>query len=59
VWFCVSGEDKAAALTMALLGTGQVQLPAAGVAGTERTLWLVDKAAASQLPADLIPPGLL
>ncbi len=58
VWFCVSGEDKAAALTMTLLGAGPVQLPAAGVAGTQRTLWLVDKAAASQLPADLIPPGL-
>ncbi|HET9873801.1 MAG TPA: 6-phosphogluconolactonase [Propionibacteriaceae bacterium] len=58
VWFCVTGDDKAAALTMALLGTGPVQLPAAGVAGTERTLWLVDKAAASQLPSDLIPPGV-
>jgi 6-phosphogluconolactonase len=58
VWFCVSGEDKAAALTMALLGAGPVQLPAAGVAGRERTLWLVDKAAASQLPADLVPPGV-
>lgn len=58
VWFCVSGADKAAALTMALLGAGPVQVPAAGVAATVRTVWLVDKAAASGLPADLTPPGL-
>ena len=33
VWFVVSGADKAAAAKMALLGTGPVQVPAAGVAG--------------------------
>ena len=33
VWFIVSGEDKAGAAKMALLGTGSVQVPAAGVAG--------------------------
>ena len=42
VWFVVSGSDKAAAAKMALLGAGPVQVPAAGVAGAERTLWLMD-----------------
>jgi 6-phosphogluconolactonase len=53
VWFIVSGDDKAAAAKMALLGAGPVQVPAAGVAGVERTLWLMDKAAAAQLPDNL------
>jgi 6-phosphogluconolactonase len=53
VWFVVSGADKAAAAKMALLGAGPVQVPAAGVAGTERTLWLMDKAAAAELPGNL------
>jgi 6-phosphogluconolactonase len=53
VWFVVSGSDKAAAAKMALLGAGPVQVPAAGVAGVERTLWLLDREAAAQLPPDL------
>lgn len=59
VWFCVTGQDKAAALSMALLGTGPVQLPAAGVRGTQRTLWLIDREAAAELPPDLQPVGLI
>lgn len=59
VWFLVSGEDKATAAKMALLGTGPVQVPAAGVAARERTLWLIDRAAASQLPQDLLQRGLI
>jgi len=59
VWFVVSGLDKAAAAKMALLGAGPVQVPAAGVSGTERTLWLLDREAAAQLPPDLAArPGL-
>ena len=50
VWFVVSGADKAAAAKMALLGAGPVQVPAAGVAGVERTLWLMDRAAAASCP---------
>lgn len=53
VWFVVSGSDKAAAAKMALLGAGPVQVPAAGVSGVERTLWLLDREAAAQLPPDL------
>ena len=53
VWFVVAGPDKAPAVLMALSGAGRVQLPAAGVAGTSQTLWLLDEAAASGLPRDL------
>jgi 6-phosphogluconolactonase len=59
VWFVVSGADKAAAAKLALLGAGPVQVPAAGVSGVDRTLWLLDRDAAAQLPPDLAPrPGL-
>jgi 6-phosphogluconolactonase len=57
VWFVVSGADKAAAAKMALLGAGPVQVPAAGVSGTERTLWLMDRDAAAELPSDLQQRG--
>ena len=35
---------------MALAGAGAVQLPAAGVHGCGRTLWLLDRAAAHEVP---------
>jgi 6-phosphogluconolactonase len=57
VWFVVSGADKAAAAKMALLGAGPVQVPAAGVSGVERTLWLLDREAAAELPTDLLQRG--
>jgi 6-phosphogluconolactonase len=41
---------------MALGGTGEVQVPVAGALGQRRTLWLLDRAAASKLPRDLVPP---
>ncbi|MFT4167315.1 MAG: 6-phosphogluconolactonase [Microlunatus sp.] len=50
VWFCVTGADKAAAARLALSGTGPIQVPAAGVRGQDRTLWLIDRAAAAELP---------
>jgi 6-phosphogluconolactonase len=53
VWFVVAGEDKAKAVHLALSGAGVVQVPAAGPRGIQRTLWILDRAAASQLP-----PGL-
>ncbi len=58
VWFVVSGSDKAAAATMALLGAGPVQVPAAGVSGAKRTLWLLDRDAAAELPRSMFPPGV-
>jgi 6-phosphogluconolactonase len=51
VWLLATGTEKAGAVDMALTGhAGPVQLPAAGVRGVERTLWLVDRAAASHVP---------
>ncbi|MFG2646251.1 6-phosphogluconolactonase [Streptomyces sp. NPDC048436] len=57
VWLLAAGEDKANAAAMALSGAGEVQAPAAGAYGRSRTLWLLDAAAASQLPRDLYPPA--
>ncbi len=53
VWMVVTGSDKAPMVAMALSGAGQLHVPAAGVAGTAQTLWLLDEAAASALPRDL------
>lgn len=53
VWMVVAGQDKARAVAMALGGAGRVQVPAAGPRGRARTLWLVDRTAASRLPASL------
>ena len=50
VWFVVAGEGKAAAVAAALAdGADRWDVPAAGVRGTEATLWLVDEAAAAEL----------
>jgi 6-phosphogluconolactonase len=46
-WFVVSGEDKADAVSDALSGTSD--LPASIPQGIDRTLWLIDDAAASRL----------
>jgi len=51
VWLIATGSGKAAAIGMAISGAGAVQVPAGGVEGVERTLWLLDRAAAAQLPA--------
>ncbi len=47
VWLIATGTDKARAVGLALAGAGPVQVPAAGVVGVERTLWLLDRAAAA------------
>jgi 6-phosphogluconolactonase len=49
VWFLVSGEGKAGAVARALGGADPHEIPATGVQGQERTLWLLDEAAASRL----------
>jgi len=53
VWFLVSGADKARAVRLALSGAGRMQVPAAGVGGRQRTLWLLDRDAAREVPASL------
>ncbi|GAA5019589.1 6-phosphogluconolactonase [Streptomyces sp. NPDC005813] len=57
VWLLAAGEDKAQAAAIALSGAGEIQAPAAGAHGRSRTLWLLDAAAASQLPRSLYPPA--
>ncbi len=54
VWMVVSGAQKAGMVRQALSGAGRVQVPAAGVGGRRQTLWLLDEAAASDLPRDLV-----
>ena len=49
VWLVVSGEAKADAVAAAVGGADPDDWPAAGAIGTERTVWLVDSAAASKL----------
>jgi 6-phosphogluconolactonase len=50
VWVIAAGEEKAGAARMALSGAGPVQVPAAGARGRQRTLFLLDRAAAGRLP---------
>jgi 6-phosphogluconolactonase len=50
VWFVASGESKAQAVAMALGGADPVHVPAAGPRGRDHTRWLIDQAAAAQLP---------
>jgi len=50
VWLIAAGEGKAQAVGLALAGAGPVQVPAAGVNGVNRTLWLLDRAAAREVP---------
>ena len=56
IWFVAAGESKARAVALALGGAGRVQVPAAGPHGRHRTLWLLDRAAAAKLPANLYRP---
>ena len=51
VWFLVAGQDKAEAVNLALSGTSPERLPAAGPQGTAATVWMLDAAAAADLPA--------
>jgi 6-phosphogluconolactonase len=50
VWLLVSGDAKAPAVARALAGASPADLPAAGVHGSRATRWLLDRAAASELP---------
>ncbi|MGB3485919.1 MAG: 6-phosphogluconolactonase [Mycobacterium sp.] len=50
VWLVVSGAAKAEAVAAALGGADSIDIPAAGGVGTEKTVWLLDTAAASAIP---------
>jgi len=53
VWVLAAGPEKAGAVRLALSDVGPVQVPAAGARGRLRTLFLLDRAAASRLPPQL------
>jgi len=53
VWLVAAGTAKASAVGMALGGAGPVQVPAAGARGRVRTLWLLDREAAADVPQTL------
>ncbi len=53
VWILASGSEKAGAVRLALSGAGPVQVPAAGARGSQQTLFLLDRAAAAELPVQL------
>lgn len=57
VWMVVAGDDKAGAVGLALAGANPVQVPAAGPRGRNKTLWLIDEAAASRVPEQLVRKG--
>jgi 6-phosphogluconolactonase len=50
VWLVASGEAKADAVAMALGDPAPDPVPAARPRGRQRTLWLIDRAAAAKLP---------
>jgi 6-phosphogluconolactonase len=53
VWILATGAEKAGAVRMALSGAGPVQVPAAGARGAQQTLFLLDRAAAAEVPVQL------
>jgi 6-phosphogluconolactonase len=57
VWLMTTGAAKAAAVATALTGVDEAQLPAAGARGRQRTLWLLDSAAAAKTPDVATPPS--
>ncbi|MFJ8583156.1 6-phosphogluconolactonase [Streptomyces sp. NPDC093595] len=56
VWLLAAGEDKAKAAATALSGADELRAPATGAYGQARTLWLLDAAAAAELPRSLHAP---
>jgi 6-phosphogluconolactonase len=54
VWILASGPDKAGAIRLALSAAGPVQVPGAGARGRQQTLFLLDRAAATQVPPQLV-----
>ncbi|WP_131741636.1 6-phosphogluconolactonase [Actinomadura roseirufa] len=50
VWVLAAGKSKSTAVRLGLSEAGPVQVPVAGARGRQRTLFLLDRAAASELP---------
>jgi 6-phosphogluconolactonase len=56
IWLVLAGLDKASALGLALAGASTDEVPVAGAEGRRRTVFFVDKDAASEVPEYLITP---
>lgn len=54
VWLVLAGADKAGALGLALAGANPHDVPAAGVEGRLKTVFFVDRDAASEVPENLL-----
>src|SRR4029077_405009 len=52
-WILASSPERADAIAMALSDAGPVQVPAAGARGRQRTLFLIDSAAAAKVPPQI------
>jgi 6-phosphogluconolactonase len=57
VWLVTAGSDKAQAVGLALSGAGPMQAPAGAVEGRRATRWLLDRAAAANVPKALVRPA--
>lgn len=55
IWVVAAGGAKAPVVAKALTGAAETDVPVAGVRGREHTRWLLDRAAASELPDGLVP----
>jgi 6-phosphogluconolactonase len=57
IWVLASGAEKAGAVALALSDAGPVQIPAAAARGRQRTLFLLDREAAAQVPPEIGRPA--
>jgi 6-phosphogluconolactonase len=56
VWLLAAGAQKAPAVRLALSGAGPMSIPASVASGRRATSWLLDRDAASELPAGMMRP---
>jgi 6-phosphogluconolactonase len=57
IWILAAGAEKAGAVALALSDAGPVQVPAAAARGRQRTLFLLDREAAAQVPPEIGRPA--
>jgi 6-phosphogluconolactonase len=57
IWILAAGAEKAGAVALAFSDAGPVQIPAAAARGRQRTLFLLDREAAAQVPPEIGRPA--
>ncbi|HYZ52376.1 MAG TPA: 6-phosphogluconolactonase [Streptosporangiaceae bacterium] len=57
IWILAAGTEKAGAVALALSDAGPMQVPAAAARGRQRTLFLLDREAAAQVPPEIGRPA--